>query len=640
MMSSDPTTKLCSVCDQHKAPIAYSGAQLKKKGQRVCRACVDSQQWRAVTPATGSTCQVCVYQGSTKPTTTRACPNCASRCCSQVCFDKHKESRRCEYMQHPPPLTIALEDMITQNEILAHLQRLRHVAEHQLLNLPATMKEDAPDEFPSVSFDDVVVIATVYPPADALWPWWAQDAVSAGVLAGVPSQMAQTEQLQLLVCAFAEVVGVFSCLYSYVMVRYDLLQQTPDERRAFNLSGIKREKMAVVPCPFEDASRVFHRILTYLIYYFRHVDLQLIPECLRPLIDVQDDARGVLPYAIVGDRWWGVAYCTAKDAQGRDTLVPMAIEAHLLGTSMVRSRLERETCAMMIIDGRLHTGQGLCVMRNSSFSNVFALAATLRSAATYLSMPSDELVQEAVEDGVSESRLKFALVRTIRDALHEEWPALDQATFISLPVLGLEEEVVELLLLEALRDQAADKNDDSKDNSSDQNRARQLIALVEQDIGVSIEEVIEAQKTRLEQMLDDQHAQLAIHAEVVARAEQRRLNAPRPPGAPAIERAESNNHHPTASSLPISNGALDALLSAGRLKFRRVKKLLLSVLHSSSLQVDRVAHKGSHVVTHLAGASPWTLVEKHSGRSKDSVVTRSVRTRICAHLLSVVQSHM
>ena len=48
-----------------------------------------------------------------------------------------------------------------------------------------------------------------------------------------------------------------------------------------------------------DESRLFHRLLRYLIYYYRHIDPSFIDPRLRPFIDVQSDDDGEFSYRLL-----------------------------------------------------------------------------------------------------------------------------------------------------------------------------------------------------------------------------------------------------------------------------------------------------------------------------------------------------
>jgi hypothetical protein len=41
-----------------------------------------------------------------------------------------------------------------------------------------------------------------------------------------------------------------------------------------------------------DDQRLFHRLILYLIFYFRHVDKDLIPADIRPYVDCSSDEYG------------------------------------------------------------------------------------------------------------------------------------------------------------------------------------------------------------------------------------------------------------------------------------------------------------------------------------------------------------
>lgn len=111
------------------------------------------------------------------------------------------------------------------------------------------------------------------------------------------------------------------------------------------------------------------------------------------------------------------------------------------------------------------------------------------------------------------------------------WPQrVGEVLFIASPQLGLESELVELLLLESLVDEAAAEDATSSSSSlsltstssSDRDRPAQLlIAHIENECGAMIAEVIERQRRRCEWMRQAQADQMRIHAEAVERAARR-----------------------------------------------------------------------------------------------------------------------
>jgi len=104
------------------------------------------------------------------------------------------------------------------------------------------------------------------------------------------------------------------------------------------------------------------------------------------------------------------------------------------------------------------------------------------------------------------------LIEATHAALADEWPNAQECLFIAIPRRGLETELTELLLLEALKEET---------DAGDQ-RALQLLAhLVEESGAADVSELIEAQRSRVEEMQRWQQEQLRLHAEAVARAELR-----------------------------------------------------------------------------------------------------------------------
>jgi hypothetical protein len=664
-MSAAPD-KRCSACTIERPPGDFSSAQLKKQGRRVCKACVaqqmmeeavkvwsisadKQQQQQQQNNSSSSTelCLVCVReQHDGAP-----CAMCTGHCCSLSCFRRHKETAQCERVRTLPmsPVDIADEDRLgTIEQVVDQLDALRIQVEQQCREAHEALFASSIKQVPFLpppsrptfgkSRRDFVALASVLVPlhsssARASGWWWTRQHESESPTA--PS-------LASMMC---NVVHAFSEQHRYTAMCIGSRDLQEDAKNhEFFLVGVKRETAFTLACPFEDVSRIFHRLLTYTIYYYRHMpaDLLMMPRDVEHLLDVHNDAQGVLPTAVHGEQWWGLAYCTLSDA----TRVPVAVlNASRTGTTFVRARMSRYTCGISFSQGRLQCAPTLAVVRDQQFTSVFAAqsaAQKFQLARVNLAMPSEQICTSLGYTPAMIAKMRtLSFVGLVQDMLGDEWPAIDHTVCIALPTPGLEHEVVELLLLyelQALQEQGSVTH-------------QPVIASIEADSNTSLSELIHAQTTRLEQMLQDQRDQLDIHAAVVARAEQRSKSFLGQPAFASSATASSSSSSAaamaaSATSTSIASASaspsspLDILMAEGRLKFRRVKKLLMAILKTSPLVATSTQQHGSHLVTHMAGASPWTFVQHHAGRSKDSLVARSVRTRICAQLMAIVDAQL
>jgi len=554
----------------------------------------------------------------------------------------------------PPPLVLAEEDRLDGEELAELVQRLLQLcteAEQRCQGLP---KVDAKYKVsvPVVPAEIGAFIESLAEMAHQIYPpptkgsssrWWA----------------CRHTGVEDFVKILFHVTHTLAELHRYFFMCVSSRQGQEEENNSAFLSlGVKRQAPLCVPCPFEDDARIFHRLIAHAIYYYRHVDMQLLlPEALRPLVDVTHDTHGVLPFLLsaCGTKWWGIAYVTVhSDTTGRGTLVPLAIDgASLSGCTLVRCRMSKQECAVVLVDGHIQTGPGLCATQDAHFSNVFAVSGwpNFIQAPNNLGMPSAKVLASLGCPDAADRHFwgqpVFSMLKLIQSMLGNEWPAIGGKTWIQIPTVGLEQEVVELLLLEEL---SSPTEQDESDDDSDTRRA--IIKSITDESHTTIAEVVQAQRTRLALMLHDQRVQLEIHSEAAERTRQwqqqnnKTLRQQEPSStfsSSSASSSSSSSPQETTTSAPAwADGkcvqALETLLSAGRVKYRRVKKLLMAILRASPLKPDQSTQRGSHLVTHNAGASPWTLVEQHSGRSKDSVVTHSIRTRICSQLLSVVSS--
>jgi hypothetical protein len=107
----------------------------------------------------------------------------------------------------------------------------------------------------------------------------------------------------------------------------------------------------------------------------------------------------------------------------------------------------------------------------------------------------------------------FHLIPALQQAVDgKDWPKEPgEELFIATPRRGIETELTELLLLESLVEEA----------ESGDEHARLLLQHIEEECGAPVAEIIQAQRSKLEIMLEDQKNQLMIHAEAVKRHEER-----------------------------------------------------------------------------------------------------------------------
>jgi hypothetical protein len=291
------------------------------------------------------------------------------------------------------------------------------------------------------------------------------------------------------------------------------------------------------------------------------------------------------------------------------------------------------------------------------------------------------------QNGISREKGRWpscAVINVMRAALADQWPAQTGSLFIAIPRRGLETELMELLLLEVLQE-AADAGD---------KHARLLLDhLVEESGATDAAELIDAQRSRVEEMQQWQQEQLKPHADAVKRAAQRKLSKEESASAPAAASAATlptsgsaaaaarlqieerkpasssptlvsqmdsasmtnadNGHgnlaHAASSELTPAQSATAAelacswtadaaltdvasLLQAGRRKYGVIVKAAVKFLHS--LRPTSINQSGSHRVFNFGQTGPVTLVLPHSGRrSKD----RTVSQRYCTQLYKAMQ---
>jgi hypothetical protein len=185
------------------------------------------------------------------------------------------DTSQCAAVRSLPPLSIADEDRITKEEIRRHWPRLQQ----RMLSL-------LPDD-PILAFNrerlavlkpaDIATLVQIYPPTPSL-PWWTS--ASAG----------RAEFLASMRICFATILlalRMTNAAYAFAVIFFRV-----DTTRPTELDNLLHDKFFPPLPPVLDSSRLFHRLLRYLVYYFRHVDPSLIDPQLRPYIDVRSDDDG------------------------------------------------------------------------------------------------------------------------------------------------------------------------------------------------------------------------------------------------------------------------------------------------------------------------------------------------------------
>jgi hypothetical protein len=727
-VEDEPVVKTCSGCSQSLPRSSFSGAQLKLKGKRKCKACIQLQQQaneaQSVSSATvfSATCSFAASaaasasasaSSSAKPVSPqqqppstahsatangelpsscsvcsnqcgelRTCSRCTSAYCCLLCLKAHKDSELCEAMSHAkdtlPPLDgIADEDRLSVAELAEMWPPLQRAC-MQRQELTRRIEQQELPEYCS-SFHDLTVsvaelapLVELYPPrldADAVW--WS------------PHRSQAHSNATDVVFAWAK---LFAVLRRAEFLSCFLLDSS--------LPGGWGRRPLGPPSPAFSDGRLIHRLLVHAIYFFRHVDPQLLPEDMQAHIHAQSDEHGDLPL-IIDPQTQGLlslSYLSSVDPAGRRLLLPFvgclplprltpplcaarSLECgdhrKLFITSGPDGALVREA-GVIIVSGRtLEGGAGAPVSDVTAVAGWTADRFTCASSELSCTDVNDTREQEEVGRASIPWRPHCALIDVMRDTLEEQWPQTGENLFIAIPRRGLETELTELLMLESLKGEA---------DTGDAQAQLLLDHLVEESGAAGVSELIEVQRSRVEEMQQWQQEQLRLHAEAVERAEQRTARRRTIKGAPiaaplaaaatgpptderkqAFSSSASVSQLASASAAKAANGhgnlvhnasseltpthtfsatelacswtadaeltGVASLLQTGRRKFDVIVKTALKFLHS--LHPISVTQSGSHRVFHFAQSGPVTLVIPHAGRrSKDSTVSRQYCTRL------------
>ena len=391
-----------------------------------------------------------------------------------------------------------------------------------------------------------------------------------------------------------------------------------------------------------------------------------------------------------------IAYCSVFDSRGMATLVPAACSELFPFApnrhDAIQVVLPDSHRWLVVHGGRLVEEAGLIVQRSSLDTRPIVVSATagrtnhiessFRSAPAdmaYVELADLERLRDDIDKGMERRKKSkpdmerelevraqpgyFHIVPAMKSILEDDWPTeQNQKLFIAIPRVTIEAELTELLLLESLVEEAAAGDE----------QAQLLIQHIEEECGAPIAEVISAQRSKLEIMLEDQRQQLLIHAAAVERLEQRGrlLKGAASTSASSIVAsssvAASSSSSSSAAPFMAASGVVSAadstaladrsassssalqppayswtqraefqsvesLRSPGRKKYGTITKAALRFLHS--LKPVRVNMSGgSHLVFHYQSGAPVTLVTPHAGGSKDSTKSSSYCTRLYATL--------
>jgi hypothetical protein len=539
-VEDEPVVKMCSGCSQSLPPSSFSGTQLKLKGKRKCKACIQQQQSTeaqsvsaafpasAASPfaassvaasasassaaksasaqspcaahstssadALSSSCSVCGDQRGNL----RACSRCARAFCGPTCLKQHSNNGLCDAALTLPPLDgIAEEDRLTvdefaelwppQLELYVQLQRARHYRTQQCASPERRTHID------DLSFDASILapLVAVYPPrldADAVW--WTPHCSEAKWNANAALR-AWTRFNDVILFA-GEIPLFFS---------------DKDLPR-----GWGRLKYGA-PFPVFRDGRLVHRLLVHAIYFFRHVDPRLLLPEVRSHVHVQSDAHGELPLYPVNKgtpllRSFG--YLSSFDRAGRRLLLPFPLVIRLPSPSLPLISSDDIICEdhrkMLLISGPDHAPvreAGLVVTcgffdlaEGAMLTHVTAFAGWTAdrfscAVSDLCAFEANDAYREAEIERGEEPCQSCPLIGMMRVALADQWLQPKHRMFIATPRPGLETEVTELLLLEALKEEA-----DAGDA-----QAQLLLDHLVEESGVSDEtELIQAQLNRVEEM--------------------------------------------------------------------------------------------------------------------------------------------
>jgi hypothetical protein len=720
-IEDEPAVKTCSSCRQSLSLSSFSGAQLKLKAKRKCKACIQLQQQAneaqfassasaasaASASASSSAKSTSSHRPSAAHSTTatdvlpsrccvcnkrhgklRTCSRCASAYCGLACLTTHKDSGLCAATRTLPPVDgIAEENRLSLEELSELWPALqRTCSPHQELH--KTRAQRLPPELRHLSFSfdlsfsaaELTPLIELYPPRlDAKAVWWTP----------------RCRQAQFNVAA------VFDALRRlFDVIRYSThpTSSVPDPALPHGWGQVLLEPPSPVFCD----GRLIHRLLAYAIFFFRHVDPQLLPPDIRANVHVQSDEHGELPrgMSILTGKLCSIDYLSSVDDVGRRLLLPFFNVAPRPRPSFPLVSARPLECdghrKMLLLSGPSHAPvreAGLLVMStrppgNSPDALLTKITAFAGWTADRLSSAVSDVCCLEANDALRESSVRrgmepwprCALIEVMRDTLSDQWPQPGQDMFIAVPRRGLETELTELLLLESLKAEA---------DVGDAHAQLLLAHLVEESGAADVSELIGAQRSRVEEMQQWQQEQLRLHAEAVARTEQRASqrkaikaaassalaasagvsSKPSAAAAVASHQIDERKHAPSSSAsaaasasmakaahghgnlapnvssalTPAQTGSaaelacswtadaaltdVASLLQTGRRKFGVIVKAALKFLHS--LQPTSVNQSRSHRVFHFAQSGPVTLVIPHAGRrSKDSPVSRQYCTRL------------
>jgi hypothetical protein len=127
----------------------------------------------------------------------------------------------------------------------------------------------------------IAAITSFYPP-DLSRSWWC-----------TISKHAQVD-VRIVLAALYEMHRFCLGLFRLHESMGAQLSSMADQRSGL-APGFQRMSKPPTVSPALESSRLLHRLMKVFIYYFRHVDTQLLPYKVRSLLDVSRDEWGLLP---------------------------------------------------------------------------------------------------------------------------------------------------------------------------------------------------------------------------------------------------------------------------------------------------------------------------------------------------------
>ncbi len=683
MSSVNAQTKQCCSCIKEYPDASYSSAQLKRKGKRMCKQCVQSKEEATTTiphetassnsnsaPNSGSahrstllhkqqsfSCDCQGIKAVSKAKAKRVCSRCSYSYCSISCLKDHP----CEAIQTTPKERIAIEDQLTEKDVI--------------LFLTQTLYQKECRELPQAHMKDLVAIF--------VWAfgWYGADPTTNAWWCKMDKRSVDNARhlinatLMLVECCNAPILK---------QSMYDTWRDCNPAVPAL-IPTIRLDNKGLF-----ESNRFFHKLLVLILHYLKSVPKSMHPiECTECILEEDvgmifitsrphflKDTRLIQKHALGYMRFncSGVSTLIPTSSISHEAIQPHSMAHHITQSQyMLFETMTSQSSRSFVVDlcsqppcivsdmGIVinQTGRGTQYMYLTYGNHLYCdhddtqMLLFRTSASRYASTDTSCLLEadlsfeeQAKIAHVIQERMcngdRYNMMNTVKTALGVDFPLDTGFMFIPFPETEFDISILEALVMEELQTLVRAEDEYSS------------VALLLQSIEMASELSSDALISEAHHRLVRSHfnAQHVCDSPVGFKSQQRLKDSEirveteeqseetwhtHSPSCATLHKHDNENDKSnlkTKNSVALQTALeqISVLKSECRLKYRHLLSIIKSVVRSlpAAQKVSTtVNQRGSHHTWHFDGLRSMTLVEKHGGRTSDGLV--SVGTRTCLY---------